>query len=88
MGQWTRDELERAFTAYQERGALAGRTGDWSQWADQFTEDAVYIEHLYGRFEGREAIRGWITTHPVVGADPLFSPLEHMDEGPHLALGG
>ncbi len=62
MGEWTRDELERAFAAYQARGATAGRTGDWSAWADQFTDDAVYIEHHYGRFEGREAIRAWITS--------------------------
>jgi hypothetical protein len=34
-----------------------------------------------------KAIRAWITTHPVVGADPLFSPLEHLDGGPHVALG-
>lgn len=61
MGRWSRDELEAAFTAYQERAAEAGRTGDWAKWAEQFTEDAVYIEHHYGRFEGREAIRAWIT---------------------------
>jgi hypothetical protein len=34
-----------------------------------------------------ESIRAWITTHPVVEADPLFSPLEHVDGGPHGALG-
>ena len=34
-----------------------------------------------------EAIRAWIATHPVVGADPLYSPLEHLDGGPHVALG-
>ncbi len=59
---FTREELEREFEAYQARGKLAGETGDWSQWADQFTDDAVYVEHLYGRFEGREAIRRWITS--------------------------
>jgi hypothetical protein len=58
---FTRDELEREFTAYQARGAEAGRTGDWSPWADQFTEDAEYVEHLYGTFHGREEIRAWIT---------------------------
>lgn len=57
---WSRDELENEFEAYQARGAEAGRTGDWSPWADQFTDDAVYVEHLFGRFEGREAIREWI----------------------------
>ncbi len=61
MTTFSRAEMEREFEAYQERGRIAGATGDWSPWADQFTEDAVYIEHLYGRFEGREAIRTWIT---------------------------
>ena len=60
-GPYSRAELEEAFVAYQEAGAVAGRTGDWAAWADQFTEDAVYVEHHYGRFEGREAIRAWIT---------------------------
>lgn len=58
---FTREELEEAFAAYQARGAEAGRTGDWAAWADMFTEDAVYVERHYGRFEGREAIRAWIT---------------------------
>jgi ketosteroid isomerase-like protein len=61
MGQFTRDELEGAFAAYQQAAATAGATGDWAAWADQFTEDATYVEHHYGRFEGRDAIRAWIT---------------------------
>ena len=61
MAAWTRGELEREFVRYQERGAEAGRTGDWGPWAEQFTEDATYVEHHYGRFEGRAAIREWIT---------------------------
>jgi hypothetical protein len=32
-------------------------------------------------------IDDWITTHPIIGADPLFSPLEHVDGGLHVALG-
>lgn len=32
-------------------------------------------------------IWAWITAHPVVGADPLYSPLEHVDGGQHVALG-
>jgi uncharacterized protein (TIGR02246 family) len=55
-GPWPRDEIEREFVKYQERGAA----GDWSAWADQFTEDAVYVEHEYGEFQGRENIRAWI----------------------------
>ena len=56
MASWSREELEREFEHYQERG----RAGDWSAWAEQFTEDAQYVEHVYGTYEGREAIRKWI----------------------------
>jgi predicted SnoaL-like aldol condensation-catalyzing enzyme len=56
-----REEIEREFEAYRARGALAIATGDWDQWADQFTTDAKYLEHHYGRFEGQAAIRSWIT---------------------------
>ena len=52
MGQFTRGELEEAFAAYQGRRRAAGATGDWSAWADQFTEDAAYIEHHYGTLRG------------------------------------
>jgi ketosteroid isomerase-like protein len=55
-GPWTREEIEREFARYRERGAA----GDWDAWADQFTEDALYVEHEYGEFHGREAIRAWI----------------------------
>jgi hypothetical protein len=34
-----------------------------------------------------ETIRAWITTHPTIGEDPLFSPLEHLDGEPPVALG-
>jgi hypothetical protein len=61
MGRWSRDELEDAFASYQRAGEQAGRTGDWEAWADLFAEDATYVEHYFGTFSGREAIRGWIT---------------------------
>ena len=60
--RFTRAELEAEFEAYVARGVEAGTSGDWSPWADQFTDDAVYVEHAFGRFEGREAIREWITS--------------------------
>jgi hypothetical protein len=62
MGQFTRDEMERAYEHYRAVAAAAGASGDWNQWADLFTEDAEYYEHLYGKFSGREEIRKWITT--------------------------
>ena len=65
MAKFTRDELERAFQHYWRTGAVGE---DWDKWADLFTEDAEYIEHLYGTFKGREAIRTWIAS---TMAEPL-----------------
>lgn len=61
MGRWSLDELEQAFDRYQSEVRRACATADWSVFADLFSEDATYIEHLYGHFRGREAIRKWIT---------------------------
>jgi hypothetical protein len=68
MATWTRGELASGFQHYQDTVRRAGETGDWNLFADLFTQDAVYYEHAYGRFEGREQIRPWIihtmTTFP------------------------
>jgi len=60
MGRYPREEIEAAYAKYQEKAAKAAAVQEWDEWVDLFTEDAVYIEHHYGRFEGREAIRKWI----------------------------
>jgi hypothetical protein len=62
MGTWSRAELESAFEAYQRRAEEAGRSGNWKEWAGQFTEDATYIEHHFGTFNGRAAIAEWISS--------------------------
>ncbi|MFQ5416017.1 MAG: nuclear transport factor 2 family protein, partial [Myxococcota bacterium] len=62
MGRWSRAELEEAFAHYQRVALEAGTTGDWNPWAELFTEDATYVEHLFGTLGGREAIRRWITS--------------------------
>jgi hypothetical protein len=62
MGRWSRRNIDDAFGHYREVVLTCGRTGDWSPFADLFTEDATYIEHAFGTLGGREAIRRWITT--------------------------
>jgi hypothetical protein len=62
MGKWSRIELEGAYDNYRRVALEAGMSGDWNPWADLFTEDATYVEHLFGTLGGREAIRRWITT--------------------------
>jgi hypothetical protein len=62
MGRWSRAELEDAFATYRRVALEAGESGNWDPWADLFTPDATYIEHVYGTMGGREAIRRWITT--------------------------
>ncbi len=61
MGRWSRSEIEEAFVEYQKRAAASGASGDWRPWAELFTEDASYREHLFGEFSGREAIHEWIS---------------------------
>ena len=78
MGRWSREELEEAFANYQAVALAAGTSGDWDAWADLFTEDATYVEHLYGTMGGREAIRRWITTtmSQPVNEDMRYFPME------------
>jgi hypothetical protein len=57
MAGFDRDELEQAFRKYWQAGAVGE---NWDAWADCFTEDADYVEHVLGRLKGREAIRAWI----------------------------
>jgi SnoaL-like protein len=57
MARYSRDELEKAFQHYWRTGAVGE---DWDAWADLFTPDADYIEHVLGGLKGREAIRTWI----------------------------
>jgi hypothetical protein len=57
MARFGRDELEQAFRHYWQTGAVGE---DWQGFADNFTEDALYIEHILGTHHGREDVRKWI----------------------------
>jgi len=74
----SRAELESAFQHYQDEVAGIAASGEWSGFADLFSEDATYVEHAYGTFTGREEIRDWIvrtmTTFP--GSEMPGFPIE------------
>jgi hypothetical protein len=57
MPEYRREEIDEAFRKYWSTGAVGE---NWDAWANLFTEDARYIEHVLGDMNGREAIRAWI----------------------------
>jgi ketosteroid isomerase-like protein len=73
--QFPRAEVEAALRSYQELGAHAAATGDWDRWADQFTDDAIYVEHHFGVMRGQAAIREWITSTMQGQASELVFPV-------------
>jgi len=70
--RFSRDEMEQAFRTYWRTGAVGE---DWDAWADLFTEDAEYVEHVLGTMHGREEIRAWIK--PIMAQYPeLYTAYE------------
>ncbi len=57
MGKFSHEELEDAFCNYWQTGAV---NEDWDGFADNFTEDVCYVEHVLGTMRGRETVRSWI----------------------------
>lgn len=60
-GRWSRDELERAHQHFIDTANRCAASGEWRAWADLFTEDALYVEHMFGQFHGRDEILAWIS---------------------------
>ena len=75
-GQWSREEIDEAFEHHKQVVVEIGSSWDWSRFADQFTEDATYVEHTYGTLHGREQIRDWIvsTMNVFPGSEMPFYP--------------
>jgi hypothetical protein len=76
-------ELQTAWVEYQRLGAQ-GR--DWPAWAALFTDDATYVEHCMGRFEGAAAIREWILSAMDPVACMTFSVDWAILQPPHIAF--
>lgn len=78
MGRFSREEIEEAFDHYRKVALEAGTSGDWNAWAELFTEDATYVEHVFGTMGGREAIRRWIaqTMSTEPNSEMKYYPVE------------
>ena len=56
-GRFSAEEIAEAYAVMHGRVQGYASTGNWDDFADNFTEDAVYIDPAWGRIEGRESIR-------------------------------
>jgi hypothetical protein len=67
-GRFSAEEITEAYAEVHRRVQGYVASGDWSGFADSFTEDAEYVEHAFGTFRGRAEIRTWsvrtMTTFP------------------------
>ena len=59
MPRWTRDEIEEQWAHYQKVARRCGPAGDWDEFVDLYTEDAVMVVSGGLRIGGREAMRRW-----------------------------
>lgn len=60
MAKYTIDELRVAFEHFSKVSDDCSATADYNVFADLFTEDCTYVEHVFGEMHGREAVRAWI----------------------------
>ncbi len=78
MTTYSRDDLEAAFAEFSE----TQKAQDWSAYCEVFTDDAVYVEHALGTFQGRDAIREWLVPcmAPLVGWEYPTSWVAYGDD--------
>lgn len=77
------NEVEEAFLQYWRTGAVGE---DWPAWADLFTDDALYVEHVLGNMRGREEIKTWIVDI-MARYSELYTAYEwHMVDGNRVVV--
>jgi len=81
------EEITAAYAALHREVQGFVDSGDWTGFADLFTEDAEYVEHAFGTFHGREEIRAWsvrtMTSYPgrLMTSFPLAWQVVDADAG-------
>jgi hypothetical protein len=63
------DEIRQAYETFKTVSDRCATSADYNAFADLFTEDCIYVEHVYGEMRGREEVRAWIVplmqTYPI-----------------------
>jgi len=60
MATYSSDELREAYEHFSRVSDECAASADYNAFADLFTEDCTYIEHVFGEMHGRDAVRQWI----------------------------
>ncbi len=76
------DSIRAAYRRHAERRAAR----DWGGLADCFAEDARYFDPIFGWYEGREAIRGFLEGAMAGLADRVFTDVWHVVEDDRLVI--
>lgn len=81
MPRFSKQEIETTFTSFRKTLVAAMKSREWHDWAQFFTEDAVYVEHAMGTFNGRKEIYEWIVR---TMSAPLVQDIESFPVGWHV----
>ncbi len=83
----TRDEVEAAVAQYLAvRERMDRGEGGWDEMADLFTDDATYIDPAWGRIEGNDAIRAFMS-ESMAGLEDWLFPIEWVSiDGDHVVV--
>lgn len=68
MPRFPPEELREAYEHFRAVSDECAATADYNAFAELFTDDCTYIEHVFGEMHGREAVRSWIV--PLMKAYP------------------
>ena len=88
MGSHDRAEVEAAVARYLEfREAIRAGEQTWSAFSDMFTDDAVFDDATWGRYEGKAAVRTFLEQSMAGLDDWEFPHLWSLIDGDRVVLG-